>query len=78
MPRLINGISANVLDNFIGEVILTQQPIGEVGQGDYIEIAGITAFLQDWSKTESTEEFPKLTTYGLKQKTDFTELIISY
>jgi hypothetical protein len=78
MPKLIKGISASVLDHFIGEAALYQPIEGQVGQGDYIEIYGITAFLQDWSKVVKTTELPKLTNYGLKQTTGFTKLKISY
>jgi hypothetical protein len=78
MPKLIKGISASVLDHFIGETPLYQPLEGQVGQGDYIEIYGITAFLQDWSKVVKTTELPKLTNYGLKNTTSFYEIKISY
>jgi hypothetical protein len=78
MPLLLKGISANVLNNFTDDVVLIQPLEGEVGQGIYVEMTGIIGFFQDWSATEKTEEFQKPNNFGLKQKTEFTELIISY
>jgi hypothetical protein len=78
MPKLIKGISASVLDNFVDEVTLLQPLIGEVGQGVYVEMTGIIGFFQDYSATERIEEFQKPNNFGLKQKTQFIELNISY
>ena len=84
MPRLVKHIEGVVFDNFETTTILLKSvegSYGPTGNGcnmfDYIELDGFTAFIQDFSRIETTEDLVVPPTFGLKNNTDFIELNIS-
>jgi hypothetical protein len=78
MPKLIRNISAQKLDHFIGEVELITSLTAVVGQEDYIKLGAFEAYLQNFTKLDSLEEFTKPTGFGLDNNTSFVTLNISY
>lgn len=78
MPQLIKNISASILDTFIGEVILFKEVKSQFDDGDYIEVYGLIAFLQNYSKIEEIKELTKPIKFGLNNKSNSVTLEISY
>lgn len=78
MPKLIQNITASVLDHYTGETIFIKSVLGEIGDSDYIKVYGLEAFLQDYSRAQEVEELTKPLTFGLKNNGDFILLEISY
>jgi hypothetical protein len=66
--QLVKNISANILDNADGSVVLIKSLKAEVQQEDYINMNGFIAYLQDLKKTEFTEGMAMPTAFGLKNK----------
>lgn len=80
MPRLIQNITAELLDNFVGEVRLFNTITGQVQGEDYVNLNGLICYLQNFSRIEYTSGLNKPISFGL-QKTNNTQsysLEISY
>lgn len=65
MPKLIQNISAEILDNFVGEVVIFKPIIGQIQGEDYINMNGLICYLQNLIKTDFTEALFKPTNFGL-------------
>lgn len=87
MIRLIKSVTGEVLDNFETEVVLIRTIEGQFGGGDYINMGGFEAFLQDIGLTydncqnKDSQTIINIDTpvnFGLKNNTNFTTLEISY
>lgn len=78
MPILFKNITGEVLDNFTSSVKITRSVNGQFGQEDYIEMGGLVAFLQDFRKMPQTEDLVVPPNFGLKNKTEFVTIEISY
>lgn len=77
MPRLLKNIEGRVCDKFEGNVRVGGI-IGVVGKEGYIEIFGLTAYLQNFSRVNEFEGYLTNELYGLKTDKDIIELNISY
>lgn len=69
MPKLIQNISAEIFDNFIGSVKTFRPIIGQVQGEDYINMNGLICYLQNLTKTDFTQALSKPKFIGL-QKTN--------
>lgn len=78
MPYLIKKISGEILDNFEGNTSLVSQINAMLGVEDYIDINNFIGFTQNFTKVVEIIKLPVLTEFGLKNKTNFLELEISY
>lgn len=68
MPQLIKNIQAEIIDNPIGDIELFNTLVGQTQEGDYINISGIVAFLQNFSKVIYSENISKPIGFGLKNR----------
>ena len=78
MPILLKNIEGLILDNFETSTKLVRFVEGSYGEEDYIKLGGFEAFLQDFRKASEVVDFVVPHNFGLKNKTDFIELNISY
>jgi len=78
MPILLKNIEGLILDNFETSTKLVRLVEGSYGEEDYIKLGGFEAFLQDFRKAPEVVDFIVPPNFGLKNKTDFIELNISY
>lgn len=78
MPNLFKNITGEILDNFTSNVKLTKALNGEFGQEDYVELGGLIAYLQDFRKIPNTTDLVVPPTFGLKTKTEYVTIEISY
>jgi len=65
MPQLIKKIEASIVEDLTGPVILVKSFIGEVQEEDYINLGGLVAYLQDFTKSDFTSALIKPLLYGL-------------
>lgn len=77
MPKLIQNIQGQIIDNLTSEVILLNSIIGEVQQEDYIDINGLIAYLQNFKKIEKTSALTNPFNYGLKNKKNLPILTLN-
>jgi len=68
MPQLIKKIEGEMFDQTIGSVSYLPPIIGEIQEEDYINLNGLIAFLQNFTKTEDINELTKPLNFGLKNK----------
>lgn len=80
MPKLIQDISAEILDNFVGEVQIFKPIIGQVQGEDYVNLNGLVCYLQNLIRTEYTQALTKPKTFGLARtnNTESFSIEISY
>lgn len=78
MPKLLKNITANILNTFTSNVRLFKTLNTQFGEGDYVKVYGIEAFLQDYSQINITENLNKSLNFGLQINSNFTILEISY
>lgn len=78
MPYLVKKIVGEIFDNNEGQVGLLRILKAEIGVEDYIDVNTLIGFTQNFSKVVYAEDLPKITSYGLKNNTNFTLLEISY
>ena len=85
MPRLLKNIEGVVFDNFETVTLLVKSVEGSYGPTsnncgmfDYIKLDGFEAFIQDFSRIETTEDLVTPPTFGLRNNTNFVEIDISY
>lgn len=76
MPKLINNIQGEYFDLPIGEVISFKQIIGEVQEEDYVNMNGLIAYLQNFSKIEETQALLKPINFGLKNTNNITMITL--
>jgi len=77
MPRLIQNIQGQIIDELVSEVILMNSLTGEVQREDFIEINGLIAYLQNFSKIEKTSALTNPFNYGLKNKKNLPILTLN-
>ena len=68
MPQLIKKVEGEMFDQIIGSVTYLPPIIGEIQEEDYINLNGLIAFLQDFTKTEEIDVITKPIDFGLKNK----------
>lgn len=78
MPYLVKKIEGEIFEMIEGNCSFVSNILGEVGVEDYIQINDFIAFTQNFSKVVEVEAIPSLVNYGLKNKTQFLELKLSY
>lgn len=66
MPKLLKNITASLADDALGNVVLVKTIEGQVQGEDYINLGGLIAYLQDFSRIEETLVLNKPLTFGLK------------
>lgn len=76
MPKLINNIQGEYFDLPIGEVISFKQIVGEVQEEDYVNMNGLIAYLQNFSKIEETQALLKPINFGLKNTNNITMITL--
>ena len=65
MAQLIRKVEGEVFDNTIGSVSFLTPIIGQFQEEDYIQLNGLIAYLQNFSKTDYTSSLIKPTNFGL-------------
>ncbi len=80
MVRLTQNITGSILDNYIGNIYLFGRLDGDIQTEDYVNMAGFTAYLQDFREVYFLETFQKPLMFGLKNQYNLptTTLEISY
>ena len=78
MPKLIQNIEGSILDNFETTTKLIRSVEGYYGQDDYIKLGNFEAFLQDFRYAPVVTDLVPPSTFGLKNKTEYVTLDISY
>ena len=68
MPILIKKIEGEVFETVIGDIIFSSSLTGEIQSEDYINLNGLIAYLQNFTKIEETTELTKPISFGLKNK----------
>lgn len=66
MPKLLKNITASLADDALGNVVLVKVIEGQVQGEDYINLGGLIAYLQDFSRIEETLALSRPSTFGLK------------
>lgn len=72
MPQLIKKIEGELIDLPIGSVQLITSVTGQVQEEDYINMNGLVAFLQNFSKIEDTQGLKIPNGFGLKNTNNIT------
>ena len=78
MPKLIQNIEGLILDNFETTTKLLTSVEGFYGQEDYIKLGSFEAFLQDFRYVPLVIDLVPTPTFGLRNKTEYVTLEISY
>ena len=80
MPQLIKNVQGIIHENVNGSLVYNKSITSEIQKKDFINLNGIIAFLQNFSRTEYTEELTKPLTFGLVNQYNLpiTTLIINY
>lgn len=78
MPYLVKQVKGELLDNFEGIISLIGSLNAKIGVEDYFDVGTMVGFTQNFSQAVEVTTFPQLVEYGLKNKTQFIELQISY
>lgn len=68
MPQLIKKVEAELINDVTSDVILVKSVVGEIQQEDYINMGGLIAFLQDYTRVEELTILTTPYSYGLKNK----------
>ena len=68
MPQLIKKVEGEIFDQPIGSVSYLTPIIGELQEEDFINLNGLTAYLQNFTKTEEIVPLIKPLNFGLKNK----------
>lgn len=76
MPKLIQNITAEVLDSFVGEVRLIKPLSGQIQQEDYINLNGLICYLQNLTEVQFTQALIKPNNFGLKRTNNTQEYIL--
>jgi hypothetical protein len=76
MPQLIKKIEGELIDLPIGSVQLITSVTGQVQEEDYINMNGLVAFLQNFSKIEDTEGLLKPINFGLRNTNNITMITL--
>lgn len=76
MPQLIKKIEGELIDLPIGSVQLITNVTGQVQEEDYINMNGMVAFLQNFSKIEDTEGLLKPINFGLRNTNNITMITL--
>ena len=66
MPILIQNIQGEIIENIEGEVRFSTAISAVVKEGDYIELNGLIAYLQNMSKVSEATDLVKPLTFGLQ------------
>ena len=75
MPQLLKKVQGEILTNVIGNVRFVSSVYGQIQGGDYINLNGFVAYLQNFSRVELlTELIPPMefglpNTYNIETKT---------
>lgn len=80
MPQLIKNVQGIIHENVNGSLVYNKSITSEIQKKDFINLNGFIAFLQNFSRTEYTEELTKPLTLGLANQYNLpmTTLIINY
>ena len=78
MPLLIKNIEGSILNNYDTNVNYSTSLSSQIQQSDYINLGGLTAFLQNFTKTEEITKLNKPLTFGLKTNAIFITLNINF
>jgi hypothetical protein len=78
MPILLKNVEGSILDNFETTTKLLRSVEGFYGQEDYIKLGSFEAFLQDFRYVPVVSDLTPPPTFGLKNKTEYVTLEISY
>ena len=68
MPKLLKNITANLADDASGNVFSIKTVQGEIQGEDYINLGGLVAYLQDFSRIETSLILNKPLNFGLKNE----------
>lgn len=68
MIPIIKNIEAEILPNYTGDLYYFSSIEGQIGYGDYINIGGLTGYLQNFSKVNYSENLTKPQFFGLKNQ----------
>jgi hypothetical protein len=77
MPKLIKNISASLADDMLGDIVLVKTVEGQIQGEDYINLGGLVAYLQDFSRIEKTLNLQKPLVFGLKNEKNIKILNIN-
>lgn len=77
MIQLIKNIEGNFVTEIKGNVKYVHSIQGEVQREDYVNIYGLTAFLQNFSKSPITRIIIKPNLFGYKPPIGITQKIIT-
>ena len=72
MPILIKNVQGELYDQPIGDIIYVSNVTGEIQSEDYINMNGLIAYLQNFTKIETTQELSKPFGFGLKNTYNIT------
>ena len=78
MPRLLKKIEGTIFAHIETSTMFITSVEGFYGEEDYIKLGGFEAFLQDFRKTPLIEDLISPSNHGLKTKTPYVTLNISY
>ncbi len=65
MPQLLKKVQGEILTSIIGDVRFVKSIYGQIQEGDYINLNGFIAYLQNFSRIEATTELIKPMEFGL-------------
>jgi len=78
MPKLLQNVQGQILDNFEATTIFVTSVEGFYGEDDYVNLGGFEAFLQDFRQAPTVTDLTVPATFGLKTDIPFVTLNISY
>jgi hypothetical protein len=73
MIQLIQNIQGNFITEITGSIIYVKNVEFEIQREDYINIYGLTAFLQNLSQTPKTNRVEKPFNFGYKPPINITQ-----
>lgn len=68
MPKLINSITGSILNNYTSNVYCVTTLSGEIQSEDYVNMGGLTAYLQNFTEVNYIKILEKPLTFGLKNQ----------
>lgn len=68
MPILVTNITAEILDNYLGDLYFFSNVSGDVQFEDYINLNGFIAYLQNFTEVGYVEYLQKPLMFGLEDE----------